>query len=379
MSFHIVMSETKNVLLVTRPLCPPWDEASKNFAYFLAKTLSGFNVSILTHGKLDGLPDSVSQKQIYGSGRFDLKAKIRLFVSLFGFRGSYDITHYLFTPTKLNSSIIRNFLRPSRGKTIQTVATLREDLYSEDDLKKMLFADRIITYADQPKRRLEEMGFAGVERIYPGIDLDHFRPAPKNPELLKRFGFTKDDFIVSYVGEYARLGATDMLADAMIKYHREHPDSPVRFFWALRLKNEADVAKKNEVMGKFKEAGLGNLFHCSDTFGDLPGLYNLADIVAFPVGDMKGKFDIPLVVIEAYACAKPVILSDIPLFREFSDDSISVTIPRGDGDAFLAAVERFDNDRTLAKMMGLAARAYAEKEFDLKQTAKQYAAVYENL
>jgi hypothetical protein len=29
--------------------------------------------------------------------------------------------------------------------------------------------------------------------------------------------------------------------------------------------------------------------------------------------------------------------------------------------------------------MGLAARAYVEKEFDLKQTAKQYAAVYENL
>jgi glycosyltransferase involved in cell wall biosynthesis len=373
------MPDAKNVLLVTRPLCPPWDEASKNFAFFLAKALRGPAVSILTHGKIDGLPDSVSQKPIYDSGRFDLGAKIRLFISLFHFRGSYDVTHYLFTPTKLNSSIIRNFLRPSRGKTIQTVATLREDLYSEADLKKMLFADRIITYADQPKRRLEDMGFTGVERIYPGIDLDHFSPASKNPELLRRFGFTEDDFIVSYVGEYARLGATDMLADAMIRYHREHPDSLVRFFWALRLKNEADVAKKAEVMSKFEKAGLRDRFYCSDTFGDVLGLYNLADVIAFPVSDMKGKFDVPLAVIEPYACAKPVILSDIPLFKEFSDDSISVTIPRGDGNAFIAAVERFESDRTLAKTMGLAARAYVEKEFDLTRTAKQYAAVYENL
>ncbi|HWQ59968.1 MAG TPA: glycosyltransferase family 4 protein [Candidatus Fimivivens sp.] len=373
------MPQKKNVLLVTRPLCPPWDEGSKNFAYFLAKSLSGIPASILTSGTIDALPGSVSQEPIYSSGRFDLRAKAELFFSLFRFRNRFDVTHYLFTPTKLNSWIIRNLVRPTRGKTIQTVATLREDLYSEEDLKKMLFADRIITYADRSKHRLEEMGFAGVERIYPGIDLDHFRPAPKNPELLKRFGFTKDDFIVSYVGEYARLGATDMLADAMIRYHREHPDSPVRFFWALRLKNEADVAKKNEVMGKFKEAGLGNRFHCSDTFGDVLGLYNLADVIAFPVGDMKGKFDVPLAVIEPYACAKPVILSDIPLFTEFSAADFTITIPRGDGDAFLTAVQRFENDRALVKTMGLAARAYVEREFDLKETAKRYAKVYENL
>jgi glycosyltransferase involved in cell wall biosynthesis len=373
------MAKEKNVLLVTRPLCPPWDEASKNFAYFLAKALHGLQVSILTHGRIEGLSDSISQKPIFRSSRFNLDAKARLFLSLFRFRGSYDITHYLFTPTKLNTFIIRHFLHPTQGKTVQTVATLREDLYSETDLKKMLFADRIITYADQPKRRLENMGFMGVERIYPGIDLDHYRPMAKNLELLKQFGFDETDFIISYVGEYARLGATDMLADAMIRYHREHPYSRVRFFWALRLKNDADNAKKNEVVRKFEEAGLGDLFHCSDTFADVLGLYNLADVIAFPVGDMKGKFDIPLVVIEAYACGKPVILSDIPLFKEFSDDAISITIPCGDGNAFLNAVERFESDRESVKTMGLAARVYVEREFDLKDTAKRYANAYENL
>ncbi|NTW13556.1 MAG: glycosyltransferase family 4 protein [Candidatus Moranbacteria bacterium] len=372
------MFQEKNVLLVTRPLCPPWDEGSKNFAYFLAKSLLGIPVSILTSATIDDLPESVTQESIYTSGHFDLRAKVELFFSLFRFRNRFDITHYLFTPTKLNSWIIRHLVHPTRGKTIQTVATLREDLYSEDDLRKILFADRIITYADQSKHRLEEMGFAGVERIYPGIDLDFFKPSPKDPELLKRFGFEKDQFIVSYVGEYARLGATDMLADAIIRFHREHRESPIRFFWALRLKNEADIAKKAEVVQKFTDAGLGDRFHCSDTFDDVLGLYNLADVIAFPVSDMKGKFDIPLAVIEPYACAKPVILSDIQIFKEFSDDSFSVTVPRDDGKAFLSAVESLYNDRDRLSEMGLAARAYMEREFDLKDTAKRYAEIYKN-
>lgn len=373
------MNGRKKTLLVTRPLCPPWDEASKNFAYFLAKSLPGTPLSILTHGHLADLPSSVSQEEIYPSGRFDLRAKISLFFTLFRLRSRFGLTHYLFTPTRLNSRIIRHLVRPTRGKTIQTVATLREDLYSEDDLKKMLFADRLITYTDASKRKLERMGFGNVERVYPGIDLARFSPAAKDPELLGKFGFEEDDFVVSYFGEYARLGATDMLTDAIIRFHRENPESRVRFFWALRVKNEADALKKEEVVRRFAEAGLRHRFHCSDTFADVPALYNLSDVVAFPVGDMKGKFDVPLVIIEAYACGKPVILSDLPAFAEFSNDDISVTIPRDDGDAFLDAVAALEREPDRLAAMGRAARTYVEREFDLRDTADRYAKIYAEL
>ena len=371
------MINKKRILLVTRPLCPPWDEASKIFAYFLAKSLPTLPISILTHGHLDDLSESIVQEPVFSSGDFNWLSKIQLFFALFRFRGRFDITHSLFTPAKLNAFAIKSFLKPTRGKTIQTVATLREDLYSETDLKKMLFADRIVTYTDRSKARLETMGFSGVERIYPGIDLTHFSPQPKDPALLKRFDFKEGDFIVSYIGEYARLGATDMLADAIIRYHRDYPDSPVRFFWAVRLKNESDKEKKRDVMRKFAEAGLEDRFYCSDTFADMPGVYNLSDVIAFPVVDMKGKFDVPLIIIEAYACGKPVILSDIPLFSEFSNDSISVTVPRGDGDSFLAAVDGLEKDREKLAEMGRSARTYVERNFDLRITAQRYAEVYE--
>ncbi|NTW14885.1 MAG: glycosyltransferase [Candidatus Moranbacteria bacterium] len=373
------MKDSRKTLLVTRPLCPPWDEASKNFAYFLARSVSGTPMTILTHGYVDGLPASVTQADIYPSERFDLRAKFLLFAALFRYRSRFDVTHYLFTPTKSNSRIIRRFACPTRGRTIQTVATLREDLYSESELRRMLFADRIITYADASKRKLESMGFSGVERIYPGIDLERFRPTPKDPALLKRFGFTEQDFIVSYVGEYARLGATDMLAETIVSFHSQYPDSNIRFLWALRIKNADDAAKKAEVVARFESAGLADRFFCTDTFSDMPGIYNLSDAIAFPVGDMRGKFDVPLAVIEPYACGKPVILSDIPLFKEFSNPDISITVPRGDGQAFIEAVRALESDPERLAAMGRAARAYAEKEFDLRHTARRYGQVYKEL
>ncbi len=373
------MLEEKNVLLVTRPLCLPWDEASKNFAYFLAKSISGPSLSVLTHGIIRGLPESVTQKQIYSSGRFDAFAKIRLFFSLLFSRGSYDITHYLFTPTKVSSSLFKTILRPTKGKTIQTVATLREDLYATEDLRSIFFADRIITYSDTSKKRLDEIGFTNVERIYPGIDLDLYQSKPKDPSLMAWFKFTEEDFIVIYPGEYVRLGATDMLADGLIAYYREQPESRLRFMWACRIKNEADAKKKEEVRKKFADAKLEDRFLFSDTFADMPKLYNLADVIAFPVGDMKGKFDVPLIIIEAYACGKPVILSDIPLFHEFSNADISATVPRGDGKAFFSVVDELAHDKNRVETMGKAARAYVEKEFDLLVTAKQYTEVYRSL
>ena len=45
----------KRILLLTRPICPPWDEGSKNFAYTLAKYAGDFEIHLLTCGKVDDL------------------------------------------------------------------------------------------------------------------------------------------------------------------------------------------------------------------------------------------------------------------------------------------------------------------------------------
>ena len=176
----------KQILLATRPLVPPWDEASKNFAYFLAKSINAHHVSILTTPAwLPDLPANITQIPCYTKNELDFSEKMRLLSTLRNLRGKFDITHYLFTPTRKNTSLINFFSRPTHGKTLQTIATLREDLYGPKQWKQLLFAHHIVVYSDYSKKLLQNIGFHNVSRIYPGVDLSFYQPAEKNTQTLE--------------------------------------------------------------------------------------------------------------------------------------------------------------------------------------------------
>ncbi len=370
----------KKILLATRPLVPPWDEASKNFAYFLAKSLKEHHVSILTTPIwLGDLPANVTQIPCYTKNELDFSEKLRLLSALRGLRGKFDVTHYLFTPTRKNTSLINFFSRPIRGRTIQTVATLREDLYGPKQLKEILFADRIVVYSDRSKERLETLGFANVSRIYPGIDLDLYRPREKNLETMRFLDLSSNDFVVMYPGEYVRLGATDMLTDWLIRYFQTHPDSNMRFVFACRVKHADDQTKKSEITKRFEAAGVSRYIRFTDTYADMPSLYSVADTIVFPVTDMRGKFDVPLVIIEAYACGKPVILSDLPLFREFSNETICASIPSGSQEALSEKLAYLKDNPAARKTLGENARTFVETHFDLRDTVRHYEELYTSL
>ncbi len=372
----------KKVLLATRPLVPPWDEASKNFAYFLGREVRNHELTLLTtKEKLIGLPETVTEEPIFESNHLDLSAKLNLFRYLRKMRKNFDITHYLFTPTKQNSTLIKLLAKPTHGKTLQTIATLREDLYSPEELRSMLFADHLIVYTDLTKEKLEKLGFNNVSRIYPGIDLELYRPTGKNQNVLDTYHLSPEDCFIIYPGEYTRLGATDILTEAFIEYFTQHLESRVKFLFACRIKNEVD-AKKREALRKIvTEKGLADkiLFDENNATFDMPALYNTADLVLFPVENLRGKFDVPLVIIEAYACGKPVILSDLPQFREFTNSDICVTIPKDSKEKLLESVAYLSQNEAERMRLGEKARRFVKDHFDLKNTAKQYEEVYSSL
>jgi glycosyltransferase involved in cell wall biosynthesis len=423
---------TKEILLATRPLAPPWDEASKNFAYFLAKSIQDpeLQMHILTTPTvLEGLDDNVVSHPIFPSydatrAGHSFSQKAILSSYLFTQSHTYDIVHYLFTPTVFNSRLIRfgnwlqsvvlsetkdpcvkdGILRPAQNdiKTIQTIATLREDLYGPSDWKKMFFADKLVVYSEYSKRKLEEASFTNVTRIYPGVDLNLYSPQPKDEATMQHFDIGHEDFVLSYFGEYARLGATDMLVEMLVRHCRsEQSEEPqniqdsnikdgvlryaqddrthknIKFIFACRVKNDADQKKKDEVVAKLTQAGIIDRVRFSDTFKDMPKLYNLTDIVLFPAGDMHGKFDIPLVIIEGYACGKPVIVSDLPIFREFTNQDISAIIPAGDSAALWTTIEDLMRDEAKKTALGKSARAFVEQHFDLRNTAREYERLYQ--
>ncbi|TXH00349.1 MAG: glycosyltransferase [Candidatus Moraniibacteriota bacterium] len=369
----------KKVLLATRPLTPPWDEASKNFAYFLGKTVQGHVLTLLSSvATLPGLMPQAKVRQIFSRAHFDWRAKFELLSYLRQARSEYDITHYLFTPTKFNTRALKLLAYPRKGKTIQTIATLRQDLYSPAELQSLLFADHITVYTQATLSKLQSLGFQNVSCIYPGIDLDLYKPQAKDPAVLKTYGLSETDFLAIYPGEYTRLGVTDILFDAWVDFFQKNQTSNIKFLFACRIKNEADRVKKESLEQETKKLGLeGNiLFQNTHATVNMAALYNTADVVLFPVENLRGKFDVPLVIIEAYACAKPVILSDLSAFQEFSNPDICVTVPRGSGQAITDSVAYLSQNVEEREKISAAARTFAQAHFDLKKTAEAYEKLY---
>lgn len=370
-------SEADKVLLLTRPICPPWDEASKNFAYFLAKNVRGVDFGILTCKEELNLGENVEQIPIYSSAKFNLKSKLELLKFLRKDERLFSIFHLLFTPTRLNTFLIKFFSKIRNVRTIQTIATLREDLYSDEKIRKNIFADAVITYSDHSKQKLESLGFQNVRRIYPGIDLEKYSPAPKNLATLELFNLDQNDFILTFPGEYTRLGGVDHIIEAFRKIEGRIKEA--KLVLALRVKNKADFLKKKQIMKEIAGTELDGKIVFTDTFSDMPKIYNLSDVVLFPVSDLNGKFDVPLVVPESQACEKPVIVSDLPIFQEFTNESNSIVVKKNSPEEIYEAVLELYNDKNRRESMGRSGRQFVEANMDIKKVAKDYKEVYQEL
>jgi glycosyltransferase involved in cell wall biosynthesis len=366
----------KRVLLVSRSLTPPWDEASKNFARVLALRSTESRMAILTDRASDEFPASVDQLAIYSSPHLNWGQRLRL-TRLRRRRNEFDVLHYLFTPTILNSTLFRFLLGGGRAKSVQTIASLNGREYTAAQLARLIFADRVITYSDYSRRKLESFGYTNIETIQPGIDLVGFAKHPRSRALADQLGLATTDFVVMYPGEYVRLGATDTLVAVLPKLVEQIPH--VKLVFACRIKNAADAEKKREVIAVLEAAGLIGHAVFTDTIRDMPALYNLADVMLFPVENMVGKFDVPLAVIEAMACEKPVIVSNLPVLQEFTSDDTAVTVEPGDRGALVERIVELYDHPTRRRAIGKKARRYAETWFDIDRVASRYEDVYRRL
>ena len=374
----------KKILLVTRPIAPPWDEASKNFAYYLARNITGIEMHLMTKGELPDMPKNVCQHPIYTASQNDItfSQKIKSLIFQWRNKNTFDVAHYFFTPTNLNSFLIKNFLSSIKTKSIQTVATLREDLYSDAEIKNLMLGNLIITYSDYARNKLAALGFKNVKRVYPGIDLEKYQPRAKNPELLEKCGFTDKDFVINFTGEYTRLNAIDDVIDSFILITEKIPSA--RLSLAVRVKNERDATKKKEVIKKLKDHNIQEKVSFHDDNADfrkfdMSDVYNLSDISLFPVQNMRGKFDIPLAVVEAMACAKPVILSDLPILAELGNEQNAVTIKSGDVSGITTAILDLYNHPEKRAAIGSAAQKFVTDRFDIKKVAEVYEQIYKEL
>lgn len=179
---------------------------------------------------------------------------------------------------------------------------------------------------------------------------------------------------VLYVGRLVEKKGVRHLLDALAMVRERKPTA--------RLTIVGDGPERGVLERQVRQLGLADRveFTGAKPQGDLCSYYQSAAVTVFPSviasgGDQEG---FGLVVVEAQACACPVIASDLPVLREIIEDGdTGILVRPGDSSALARAILRVLDDRELAQRLGARGRQAAVERFDWDRVSAGYDRIFQ--
>jgi glycosyltransferase involved in cell wall biosynthesis len=155
-----------------------------------------------------------------------------------------------------------------------------------------------------------------------------------------------------------------LLAAIALALRVRRPQEDFRFVVA------GDGPEEEPLRRRVRRAGIAHLFEFLGQVPDLAPVLAAADLVLVP----SKNEGIPLVILEAFAFAKPVVASDVGAVGEVVQPASGILIARSPAEAraFAEAIDLLLSQPPLRERMGLAGRRKVEAEYDLRMARQGY-------
>jgi glycosyltransferase involved in cell wall biosynthesis len=201
------------------------------------------------------------------------------------------------------------------------------------------------------------------------IDMDSFRDLPAT-STRAMFGIPDDGPVILFVGSmdsaHHPKGGVSVLLDALARARTV----------GVRAVLAGDGDRIPEYRTQAASLGLAGRVHFLGPIPHqaMPRVYAAADVVVQP-SQLFEPFG--LVAVEAMACGRPVIASDLPgVRRVVADAGGGVLTPPGDPEALAGAIDRLLADEALRRRLAGAGRAGVEQRYDAARTGSLLEATY---
>jgi phosphatidyl-myo-inositol dimannoside synthase len=208
-----------------------------------------------------------------------------------------------------------------------------------------------------------------VSVLYPGADVDAFRPDLPTADIRARHGLVGRTLVVCVSRMVPRKGQ-DVLIRAMSRIRGMVPDP------ALLLVGDGPYRPKLERLASRGPEG-SVVFAGQVTEEDLPRYYRAGDVFAMPCRDRFGGLEVEgwgNVFIEAAACGRPVVVGDSGGAREaLVPDATGLLVDGADDGAVAHAVGSLLSDPARADALGHAGRERVERHFTWSRAAAELA------
>ena len=145
-------------------------------------------------------------------------------------------------------------------------------------------------------------------------------------------------------------------------------------FWLVGVPDPGNPTSVNEdELDAWRSAGIVELLGHRN---DIESVFAQAHMVLLP----SYREGLPKVLLEAAACGRAVITSNVPGCRDAVEVGVTgLLVPPRDSKALAVAVEHLIRNPQLCEDMGLAARQLAEREFSIEKIVSEHLSVYDSL
>ncbi len=350
------------LLATSHPIAPPWDSADKQIARSLVSTIPEHRFTVF--GRLGHrIPDARRIPVWSRGGHPGITERAQVGFAMAALLPTADLVHLVMTIGPGTTRAIRAWrLLPWGDRpVVHTVPGIVDESYLEGYEP----LGTTVALSEQTGRLLRDRGFDDVRVIPPAIPIQQWPVAPR-PEAVPTVlmaghhdpGGGAEDAIRA-VADIAGRGVPARLTLAMRSRLDQDPDTEAEGLRQLaRSLGVDDVEVQGEVQ-------------------DMASLIRMSSVIVLPATDLQGKADVPLVVLEAMATGRPVIVNDLPSFDALEDAAIRV--PVGDPSSLATAITTVLEDDSTYREHAERGRRLAEARFPEQRMAAAYSELYAEL
>jgi glycosyltransferase involved in cell wall biosynthesis len=290
------------ILFVSKAVEPPWNDSSKNLVRDVASALTRHEAVVMRRPGTPALGTTIRADVYAGASRFapGLADNARALARLVASRE--QLAHFFFAPNPKSGYAARGALAVRRLPSVHTVCSAPHE---RTDLGRALFADVNVVLSAHTREAMIARGVpaAKLAVVPPALDPPALRTEEARRDARVAFSLPNDAPVIVYPGdlEFGTGALTTVRAVAGLS-------KEVRLVIACRAKTQKAEEAERALRAEVERAGIADRTTFVGETRRIHDLLACADVVALPSDTLYAKMDYPLVLLEAMAMNRPVIV-----------------------------------------------------------------------
>lgn len=369
------MTPRRRVLMIgSLPLAAPWNGADKNIARAIVSTDSAteYHVQSGTH---ELWPEGVVVRRTERPGAMPtLRERLASARLLMTGSSSVDVVHMVASVVGSNSLPARALTawsRVTRMPIVHTVPGVGVPL-----VRRELFPGATtVVFSDDSANRLMRAGVPDVVHVFPPLDLASIVANVDGAFLRHELRLGSRPILYP-----THLDHDNGIREAILALAQLRPElGAVSLVVAARGRSHQNLdAALDELRSFALEVGVADRVVLLHDVAEMHDLIAACELTILVPRELHGKMDLPLVILEAHALHRPVIITDRPPLSEALLGG-GVAVPFGDVEALAAEIDGLMMSSDRRRRLALEGRRRLVELVDRAWTADSYRRLYEQV